>query len=214
MRPVVRFTDTTDGSFSLNESDAELLARRERITEHPVTWLRQVHGARVVMVTHPGEGAGTQADAAVTTVPAAALGVITADCAPVIFTSPVGVAAAHAGWRGLVAGVLDQTIQALRNAGAADITAYLGPCIRPRCYEFGTEDLDVVAATFGDEVRAVTSVGTPALDVAAAVRIGLARAGVDAFIDSGICTACSPVHWSHRARGDAGRQGAFVWLGA
>ncbi len=120
--------------------------------------------------------------------------------------------AVHAGWRGLLAGVLPATVEQMRALGATEITAWLGPCIRPRCYEFGADDLAVVAQRLGEEVRATTAWGTPALDVAAGVRRSLAEAGVASIIDSGVCTACSPVHFSHRARGDVGRQAAQVWL--
>lgn len=212
MRPVVRFTDTTDGSFALSESAADLADRRGRITDRPVTWLTQVHGADVVDVVAPGDGAGTSADAAVTATPRVALSVITADCAPVVLASPFAVAAVHAGWRGLVAGTLRCAVDRLRAHGDGLITAWLGPCIRSRCYEFGGDDLDLVADVLGAGVRSETAWGTPALDVTVAVRSSLHVAGVDTLIDSGVCTACSPVHYSYRARGDAGRQAAFVWM--
>lgn len=177
-----------------------------------MTWLRQVHGADVVRVPGPGSRCGTEADGAVTTEPGATLSVITADCAPVLLGSPVAVAAVHAGWRGLVAGVLTEAVGMLRSEGARDITAWLGPCIRARCYEFGAGDLDTVAGVLGDEVRAVTAWGTPALDVTAGVRAALASVGVTDVVDDGVCTACSPRHHSHRARGDRGRQVACIWL--
>lgn len=212
MRPVVRFTDSTDGSFALGEPAATLEARRRAVTGRDVTWLTQVHGADVVDVDRPGARAGTQADAAVTSVPDAALCAITADCAPVVFTARSVVGVAHAGWRGLVAGVLEATVEAMRVHDDGPVTAWLGPCIRARCYEFGSGDLATVAAALGATVRSRTAWGTPALDVSAAVRAALAAAGVDEVVDSGVCTACSPVHYSHRARGDAGRQAAFVWM--
>lgn len=190
-----------------------LAARRDDVTGgRAVTWLTQVHGASVVEVERPGEHAGVRADAAVTSTPGAALSVITADCAPVVLTSPQAVAVAHAGWRGLVAGVLENAVAALRRTGADRIEAWLGPCIRPRCYEFGATDLDEVAARFGERVRARTAWDSAALDVPGAVRAALAGVGVDVVHDGGVCTACSPVHFSHRARSEAGRQAAFVWL--
>lgn len=213
MRPVVRFTDTTDGSFASAEPDAALGERRRRIVgDRPVTWLTQVHGATVVEVDRPGAGAGTAADAAFTTVPGAALAVITADCAPVVLTSETVVGAVHAGWRGLVAGVLPATVRAMRGRGAGPITAWLGPCIRSRCYEFGAQDLSRAAAELGDAVRGTTAWGTEAFDVTAAVVSALEGVGVSDLVDTGVCTACSPVHYSHRARAETGRQAAFVWL--
>ena len=92
--------------------------------------------------------------------PGCALAVLTADCAPVALASPEGVfGVAHAGWRGLVAGVLERTVDAMRALGATEIGAVLGPCIRAECYEFGPADLDRVAARLGDGVRATTAVG-------------------------------------------------------
>lgn len=212
MRPVIRFTDTTDGSFALGEP-AELLEQRRRaVTDLPVTWLTQVHGAGVVDVDRPGEGAGVSADAAVTAVAGAALAVITADCAPLVLASDRAVAAVHAGWRGLVAGVVGEAVRGLAEHGQGPVRAWLGPCIRARCYEFGAADLDAVAEVLGDTVRGRTAWGTPALDVSAAVAVALDAAGVTDLVDTGVCTACSPVHFSHRARGDRGRQAAFVWL--
>src|SRR5690606_33559158 len=121
---------------------------------------------------------GERADATVTAVPGAALSVITADCAPVLLASDHAVAAVHAGWRGLVAGVLAEAVRAVRVHGGGPVRAWLGPCIRARCYEFGAEDLDTVAGRFGDGVRASTAWGTPALDVTATVTVALAEEGV------------------------------------
>lgn len=213
MGPGIRFTDSTDGSFASSEPDRDLDQRRRAVADgRPVSWLTQVHGAMVVEVTGPQGGAGDRADAAVTTMPGVALSVVTADCAPVVLTSDRAVAAVHAGWRGLVAGVLPAAVEAMRAHGAEEITAWLGPCIRARCYEFGSADLDTAAAVLGDPVRATTAWGTAAFDVTAAVTGSLAHAGVDQLVDTGVCTACSPVHYSHRARADKGRQAAFVWL--
>ena len=89
--------------------------------------------------------------------------------------------------------------------------ALLGPCIRPGCYEFGADDLAQVARRLGDGVRGTTATGAPALDVPAAVRAALGRVGVVEVDDVGICTACSPVHFSHRARRELGRQALVVW---
>jgi copper oxidase (laccase) domain-containing protein len=130
----------------------------------------------------------------------------------VLLGSSVAVAAVHAGWRGLAAGVIASAVDALRQHGATEITAWLGPCIRPRCYEFGADDLEDVVAALGPDVRSETAWGTPALDVAAGVRSALLAAGVTTMHDSGVCTACSPVHFSHRARRDVGRQASLIWL--
>ena len=109
----------------------------------------------------------------------------TADCAPVGLIGLGGVVGvAHAGWRGLVAGVLEATVAAMREAGAGRIVAVVGPCIHAGCYDFGADDLAEVAAALGDDVRAVSSTGGPALDLPAGVVADLGRAGVtDVTVD-------------------------------
>jgi YfiH family protein len=182
------------------------------VVDLPWTWLRQVHGAGVVVVEEPGQFAGAVADAAVTSVPGAALAVGSGDCAPVALLADGAVGVVHAGWRGLVTGVIPAAVAALRGLGATDIRAVLGPCIHAGCYEFGEADLDGAAAVLGDCVRGRTTAGTPALDVPAAVAGGLAAAGVGRVEDVGVCTACSTDHWSYRARGDRSRQALVAWL--
>ena len=209
-----RFTTAADGNLSILQDDADSLATRRRaVVDLPWTWLRQVHGADVVVVDTPGGGSGLAADAAVTAVPGAALAVQTADCAPVALLSPEGVVGvAHAGWRGLDHGVLPAAVAAMRRLGAGEVRAVLGPCIHAECYEFGADDLDRLADRFGPGVRGTTAAGAPALDVPAAVRASLAKVGVEQVDDVDVCTACDTGYFSHRARADAGRQSAVAWL--
>jgi YfiH family protein len=160
-----------------------------------------VHGATVVTVTHPGEHAGTPADAAVTAVPGCELLVRTADCVPVVLTGAgagsVGVV--HAGWRGLAQGVVDAAAEAMRALGSGPVAAFVGPHVRVGCYEFGDE-LEAVAAALGDGVRGRTTWGTPALDLTAATLEALERIGVRDVDDAGACTACTTRWFSWRAR--------------
>lgn len=124
------------------------------------------------------------------------------------------VGVAHAGWRGLVAGVLEATVSAMVDLGATTITADVGAHIRARCYEFSPAELDVVAGRYGDRVRSTTAWGAPALDVTEAVRAALEGVGVP-VTDAGGCTACEPRrYFSHRARGDRGRHVSVVALEA
>lgn len=173
--------------------------------------MRQVHGSHVAVVGGPDD-AGATADAAVTAVPGLALAVYTADCAPVVLVTPGAVGVAHAGWRGLVDGVLQNAVAALRTLGGGPVAAHVGPHIRSRCYEFGSDDLAVVADRLGPRVRASTAWGTDALDLTAGVVAALAEVGVDEVHDSGVCTACSPFHFSHRARVDRGRLASVTWI--
>lgn len=213
MTGVVRsvFTDTSHGDLMVRTDPAVLAARRAAISARPWSWLRQVHGARVVTVTEPGAHAGAEADGSVTATPGAVLAVQTADCAPVLLRGPGVIGVAHAGWRGLEAGIIEAAAAAMAELGGAPTHATLGPCIRPRCYEFGEPDLTTVAARYGDAVRSRTAWGTPALDVAAGIAESCRRLGIE-LDDVGTCTACSPVHWSYRARGESGRQALVAWI--
>lgn len=186
-------------------------SRRSAIATGPWTWLHQVHGAGVVVATSPGHQAGARADAAVTTTPGVVLAVHTADCAPLLLLADGGVGVVHAGWRGLLAGVVEATAAAMAAVGAPAQTAVLGPCIRAHCYEFGRVELDLVAERYGDVVRTTTSAGAPALDLAAGVAAACGALDLP-LEDSGACTACSPRHFSHRARADTGRQALVARL--
>lgn len=114
-------------------------------------FLDQVHGARVVRLQADWhDDNAPQADAAVSTDPGLAVAVLVADCLPVLFAAPGGVAGAHAGWRGLSAGVLEHTVAALCDAAGCaprEVRAWLGACIGPEAFEVGPE----VVAAFGRE---------------------------------------------------------------
>ncbi len=205
-----RFTERQDGDLAVRGEGVE--HRRASVIDLPWTWLNQVHGGEVVTVDRPGDRAGVSADAAVTATAGVVVAVHTADCAPLALLAPGAVGVVHAGWRGLAAGIVANAVDALRRLSSGPISAVLGPCIRAECYEFGRVDLDVLASRFGEDVRSVSDRGTPALDLPATVRIALARSGVDSMRDVGCCTSCSSRHWSHRARGDLGRQALVAWL--
>ncbi len=192
-----------------------------------VHWLDQVHGSGVVAVGHrsaPDDGCATvgvsavfagTGDALVTDAPECALAVLAADCASIALGSEEGVfGAVHAGWRGLVAGVVDKAVAAMRAMGATAVVGALGPCICPGCYEFSEADLAEVAAVHGDGVRGTTAAGRPALDLSAVVAAALAASGAREVAGAGACTACAGGYFSHRARGDSGRQALVVWSGA
>ena len=186
-----------------------------------MVWATQVHGAAVAVV---GRGADEaygsagrclhlgEADALVVAGPGPAAAVLTADCGAVALASPEGVVAAvHAGWRGIVAGVVEEAVQRMRDLGATEVSGALGPCIHPSSYEFSEEDLAPVMDRYGPGVRGRTSEGHPALDLPAAVDAALRRAGVRPADGVDACTAASTRYFSHRARRDAGRQALVVW---
>jgi YfiH family protein len=132
-----------------SHDDRDIVLRNRAIAAHALSaseqhlvGLMQIHSADCVEVTSAWEpGAGPRADAMVTRVPGIALGIITADCAPVLFVDPASgiIGAAHAGWRGAVAGVLESTVDTMRSLGATKIHAAIGPCIGPASYEVGPD---------------------------------------------------------------------------
>jgi polyphenol oxidase len=210
----MRAAGRRQGDFADPMGPASSLAQR-LLADAPWTWLHQVHGNRVVVVDQPGACVAEEADAAVTTCAGAALVVRTADCAPVGLGSAEGVVAAvHAGWRGLMAGVIENAVGVMRSLGATEVTAALGPCIAPHAYSFSMADLEVVAARYGRRVVAADDAGYPALDMPEAVRAALDRAGATLVADAQICTHCSGDHWSWRANRDKGRQATLVWVPA
>ncbi|MFV0258444.1 MAG: polyphenol oxidase family protein [Acidimicrobiales bacterium] len=206
----VVFTDRADGDYRVDGPASGLDELRRKVINESWTWLRQVHGAAVVTARTPGDGAGATADAAITTAVRVPIAVTTADCAPVVLVGDVGIGVAHAGWRGLVTGVVKHTAAALTAAGVRPRRTLLGPCIDPGHYEFSPADLDQVAAILGDEVRSVTPSGTPALDVPAAVAAACERAGWPRP-DRPPATS-DPTWFSHRVRADTGRQTTVAWL--
>ncbi|MGO8873324.1 MAG: polyphenol oxidase family protein [Acidimicrobiales bacterium] len=187
-----------------------------------VQWLEQVHGAGVV-VARLGDGGATsrhrsvragRGDALVSADPSVAVAVLTADCAPIALGSEEGVfAAVHAGWRGLVAGVVEAAVATMRSLGATEVDGALGPCIHAGCYEFSENDLAALTERLGPAVRATTGSGRPAFDLPAAVSAAFASSGVREVAGVDDCTACGDGYFSHRSRRDQGRQALVVWAG-
>ena len=211
----VRCTGRAEGDLAVGGEPLQLAARRSAIVDRPWVWLEQVHGDGVVVVggsDDPADLSGTAADASVTARTDVALAVHTADCAPLALLARGGIAAVHAGWRGLRGGVVEAAVAELDRIAPGEITAVLGPCIHPECYEFSEADLATVVEVLGDDVVGTTASGAPALDVPAAVDAALARAGVAPAERLGPCTACDASgHWSHRARQERERQALVVW---
>lgn len=211
-----RFTSRVDGDLSADALGPFLVSDRwAGLAGVPVTWLDQQHTAAVVTVGAPAEHVGTVADAAVTAGRGLGVAVWMGDCAPVLLVADEGpFAVLHAGWRGLAAGVVAHGVEAVRRLGGVTVRAWLGPCIRPCCYEFGAADLDPFVARWGGAVRARTAWGADALDVPAAVGAALDEAGVVARADVGVCTGCDEDYWSYRRRGDTARHGLVAWRAA
>ena len=214
--------DTANAGYGRGDDPARVDENRARIgaalgggAEDARRWiaLHQVHGATVYAADEDGPTNGRpapKADAAVSARPGAVLSVLTADCGPVALVAPGVVAAVHAGWRGLVAGVLQAAVAEVRHRSDGPVRAVVGPCIHPECYEFSPNDLRPVVDRLGPEVAGTTAGGRPALDVPRAIRLALAGAGVSDVTDVDVCTACSPDHFSYRRDGRTGLQAMLV----
>ena len=169
-------------------------------------WLKQVHGVRVIDLDSESVREG---DAVLSRRKGVVCGVQMADCMPVLFADEAGttVAAAHAGWRGLAAGVLEATVEAM-GVAPERVHAWLGPAIGPRVYEVGEE---VRAAYRGHE--AAFTPGRPGhwlLDLYAVARRKLA--GLKSVSGGGFCTYSEQRFFSYRRDRTASRMGAFIWL--
>lgn len=177
-------------------------------------WLEQVHGTRVVRLDGQTP-ADLQADAAYTRVPGQVCAVMTADCLPVLFCSRRGdeVAAAHAGWRGLCNGVLEQALAEFQ-AAPGDISAWLGPAIGPRRFEVGAEVRAAFIAADPDAEQAFTPYGEKFLaDIYLLARQRLQRAGVSAIYGGDRCTVSEKSDFfSYRRDGVTGRLASLIWL--
>jgi len=183
---------------------------------HPPHWLQQVHGTAVVAIDERASTSEPRADAAWTATPGQPLAILTADCLPVLFCAADGsvVAAAHAGWRGLAAGVLEATLSVMPAAGAPPL-AWLGPCIGARSYEVGEEvhaafvDRDAGAA----EHFVATRSGHWLCDLAGLARRRLRQAGLTQIYGGGFDMLTDSRFYSYRR--DAARSGRFaslIWL--
>jgi YfiH family protein len=199
---------TDDDPANVDANRARLAATTGHGRER-VLYGRQVHGTTVRRATEapsgtrPVEAEDGQATA-LTGHPAL---VFTADCLPVLLAAESAVAAIHAGWRGLSAGILEEGVRALRELGAeGPVHALVGPGARGCCYEVGEE---VHAAFAAYDAR----VGERNLDLAAVARAKLQEAGAGAVHDVGLCTMCEPeLFFSHRRdNGVTGRQAGVVW---
>jgi YfiH family protein len=183
-------------------------------------WLRQVHGARVVDADAPIEDEPA-ADAWVTTTVNRPVAIMVADCLPVLIVESQGRAmgAAHAGWRGLAGGVLENTLASLRRKcpDAAQWHAWIGPGIGPAAFEVGQDVLDAFAAD-GPEAAALfrpraERPGKWLADLPALAALRLRRAGVQTVHPSGLCTVADPGRFfSYRRDGETGRMALLAWL--
>jgi YfiH family protein len=199
-----------DGAVTANR---EHLRQALRLPAMPA-WLQQVHGVQVVDAA--GVTAPVAADAAYALEPGVICAVLTADCLPVLLCDRGGqaVAAAHAGWRGLAAGVIEQTIDTLPLPGG-ELMAWLGPAISAESYVVGEE----VRETFVSHDPAADAAFRPAAgggwhaDLYRLARQRLRRHGVTAVHGGEFCTCKDPERfYSYRRDGVTGRMASLIWL--
>ncbi len=199
--------DTLNLSARSADAAANVTENRTRLTAaggfdtDSLVFARQVHGACVLeaadLSSGPIEGDALVADASGTT-----LGVLTADCVPVMVAGEAGIAAIHAGWRGIVAGVIPAALEKL---GGATL-AWVGPSIHACCYEVGPD----VTSAFTEQALPIADAWH--VDPSHAAVMQLRRAGVDRIAASPICTSCDPRYFSYRRDRETGRQGGFIAL--
>jgi YfiH family protein len=210
-------------TFDLTRSDPEFETARSELRRwlpaDPI-WLAQVHGIAICdadAVSALRSRNLPEADGAVARAPNTVCAVHSADCLPVLFTDAQGsvVAAAHAGWRGLAAGVIEAALASMRTPPAT-VIAWLGPAIGPQAFEVGA---DVVAAHCADDPGAARCFsphrpGKWLADLYALARRRLERAGVVAIHGGGRCTLSEPgTFYSYRREGAAvGRMATLIWI--
>lgn len=189
---------------------------RRQVAGQPA-WLNQVHGTRVVDAAEfVGVAIPPEADASFARRPGAACVVMTADCLPVLFSNTAGtvVAAAHAGWRGLQAGVLETTVAAMGVPGC-DVMAWLGPAIGPRAFEVGSDVRDAFMADAPEAVEAFkpAAQGKWLADIYLLARQRLSRQGVTRMFGGDFCTVTEKERFfSYRRDGQTGRMASLIWL--
>jgi hypothetical protein len=225
------FVTTREGGVSAGEHGSlnlgmkcgdvpeRVAANRRAVESHlPSTpaWLVQVHGTAVADLDRDGEASPMVADAAATSRPGRVAVVLTADCLPVFLCRDDGsrVAVAHAGWRGLAAGVLENAVLAL-GEDASRVLAWLGPAIGPGAFEVGPEVREAFLASDEAASSAFTAHrGDRFLaDLYALARQRLARAGVASISGGGFCTYTERERFfSYRRVRESGRLGAFIWI--
>ncbi|MFQ6349357.1 peptidoglycan editing factor PgeF [Pseudomonas sp. R11F] len=193
-----------------------VLENRRRLSETfkiQPAWLRQVHGVSVVEAD-PGRVA--EADGSWTSTPGIACTSMTADCLPALFCNRAGtrVAAAHAGWRGLAAGVLEAAFESL-DTEPADVLVWLGPAIGPQAFEVGPEVREAFMQQLPMTAQAFVPSRNPGkymADIYELARLRLAVQGVTAVYGGGFCTVTDPRFFSYRRSPRTGRFVSLIWL--
>ncbi len=204
---------------SSGDDPARVTRNREIVAAllpRPPHWLAQVHGTDVLDLDARDSAERPRADAAASGTPGRVCAVLTADCMPLLLcdTSGQRVAIAHAGWRGLAAGVIENAFAALGTKGTSTL-AWMGPAIGPRAFEVGAEVREAFLAKDPSAGEAFASHGPGKYfaDLYALARQRLAALGVGAVYGGDFCTYSETARFfSYRREKRSGRMGAFIWL--
>jgi YfiH family protein len=199
--------------------DPQAVAQNRRILaeqlelERPAQWLQQVHGTEVVQALDDAQV--RQADACWSDRPGQACVVMTADCLPVFFSDGRKVAVAHAGWRGLVAGILENTLAVFEQPG--QVHCWLGPAIGPMAFEVGAEVRAAFCAAQPEAAQAFRPrdgvAGKYFADIYMLARLRLEAAGVASVSGGDFCTLHDAENfYSYRRDGETGRMASLIWL--
>lgn len=213
--------DSNNLGLHVEDDPQAVLVNRARlralVPSDPV-WLEQVHGTGVLDADASGSERGGQFDASMTMTPGRVLAILTADCLPVVLASDKGVAAAHAGWRGLAAGVLENTVKKLHSAcGKLPDYAWIGPAISYQVFEIGAQ----VRETFLDADPAVACFFKPhpvnpgkwLADLSGIAAHRLSAMGVRHVQQSGFCTyRQDDLFYSYRRSAKTGRLATVIWM--
>ena len=219
--------------FSLNPAQhvgdvSELVKQNRQIIKDVLklpsdpVWLDQIHSSRVVEAINI-LGIQQQADASFTGVSGVVCAVMTADCLPLLVCSKDGVrvAAIHAGWRGLLAGVISNTVLALKGSAEStnyhekDYLVWLGPAIGPSCFEIGYEVRDAFLKKSTDYASAFKELGNDKwlADIYQLARIELFALGIDGVYGGAFCTFTeSQRFYSYRRDSQTGRMATLIWM--
>lgn len=208
----------------VGDAPDDVAANRQRLNQwlpSPPIWVRQVHGTRVVNADLLLGQPTTDADALITTESRRVLGMLTADCLPVVMVNENAtvLGLAHAGWRGLAGGVLAQTVAAMRECQPAlgHWRAWIGPCISATAFQVGNDVRDAFFQIDPTLIRHFTADHAPhkwRCDLPAIAQSVLLGLGATSVQWCGLCTATDPAQrfFSYRRDGQTGRMATVVWL--
>lgn len=218
-------------SYNVGDDRHAVSANRRRVSESlgiPLeAWIlpQQVHGRSIAVTGQLEMGRGAEdhasgmprTDGLVTVLRGVAIGVLTADCLPVAMVAPSGpgVSVAHAGWRGVLAGIVATAARKLAectDSPLAELLVFIGPHIGPCCMETDSDVADRFLRTFGQKVIRPSVGGKSLIDLESAVELQLCAAGIEKknIFGAGACTLCGRGYFSHRASSTCGRQGGFA----